>query len=342
MKKKKARMKEAMLYEKLDGKVRCALCSHRCTIPSGGTGFCGVRRNVDGKLYSLVYGKLVASSVDPIEKKPFFNYLPGSRAYSIATVGCNFRCLNCQNADISQAPRMGYGIPGSDVSPGDVVRAAGDMECKSIAYTYVEPTIFFEYSYDISILAKKKGIRNLYVTNGYMTEEMLEVYHPYLDAASVDLKSFSDKFYREVCGARLEPVLDALKSMRKKGIWIEVTTLVIPGMNDSIEELKSIASFIRDELGAEVPWHISRFHPDYKMLDTPPTPPETIHKARGIGVEAGLRYVYTGNLPGDPGTNTYCFNCNELAIKRDFYNTENLARDGKCPACGKKLDIVGL
>ena len=303
-------MKEAILYRKLNEEpnrsVKCGLCSHNCTIPEGKRGICNVRVNVEGRLYSLVYGKAIAAHVDPIEKKPFFNFLPGTKSYSIATAGCNFRCKFCQNWNISQAlngqnSKIGEGnmhIPGSNLEPKEIVTLAKKHDCKSIAYTYTEPTIFFEYAYDTSKLANKEGIYNVFVTNGYMTKDALDTISPFLDAANVDLKAFTDKFYREICSARLDPVLETMKRMKKQNIWLEVTTLVIPTLNDSMDELLQIAEFIKSELGAETPWHISRFHQDYKMMDLPETDTETIHKAREIGLETGLRYVYAGNLPG--------------------------------------------
>jgi len=329
-----------MLYRKSEGAVSCFLCSHRCqNIREGKTGTCGVRQNVGGTLYSLVYGKIVAANIDPIEKKPFYNFHPGSSAYSIASVGCNFRCKNCQNADISQAPKEGRGISGTDMEPQEVVRDAKENGCESVAYTYTEPTVWFEYNYEVSKIARKEGLNNLYVTNGYMTPEMLDTYHPLLDAANVDLKSFKDDFYRDVCGGSLEPVLESLKKMKKQGVWVEITTLVIPGLNDSSEEFAQIASYIKNELGKETPWHISRFHPDYKLLHIPSTNPETIHNARKIGLEAGLRYVYAGNLPKDKGENTYCYKCDTLLIERHVFDvTKNRIKNGKCPVCGSKID----
>lgn len=330
-----------MLYKKeANGLVSCFLCSHRCSnIKEGGTGICGVRQNIKGTLYSLVYGKLIAAHVDPVEKKPFFNYLPGTYAYSIATVGCNFRCKNCQNSDISQAPKEGRGVTGTDLAPETIVDLAVKSGCQSIAYTYTEPTIFFEYAYEVSKLARKAGLSNLYVTNGYMTGEMLDTYHPLLDAANVDLKTFRDATYKDLCGARLQPVLDTLKKMKKQGVWVEITTLLIPGINDSKEELKDIAEYITKELGKETPWHISRFHPDYKLMDTPETSPKAIKEARDIGIAAGLKYVYAGNLPGDKGENTYCPKCNELLVQREAYNIlENKIIKDVCPKCGTKID----
>ncbi len=330
-----------MLYEKLDGQVKCGLCAHRCTIMEGKRGICGVRENVHGKLYSLVYGKAIASHADPIEKKPFFHFYPGSNSFSIATVGCNFRCKHCQNYDISQMPRDQNKINGRDLSPAEVVELSLSYNCNSISYTYTEPTIFFEYAYDTAKLAKEKGLCNTFVTNGYMTKEALNTIKRYLDAANVDLKGFTEKFYREICGARLEPVLDTLKRMKKLGIWVEVTTLVIPTLNDSKEELQQIAEFIKNELGKGTPWHVSRFSPAYKLTHLNSTPIETLLKAREVGLNAGLRYVYTGNIPGDEGENTYCYNCKELLIRRyGFEVLENKIKDSRCPNCGVKIDGV--
>ena len=329
-----------MFYEKLYNKlVNCNLCSHRCSkIADSKRGLCGVRENRDGKLYSLVYGKVVAQSVDPIEKKPLFQFLPGSLAYSIATVGCNFRCDNCQNFDISQLPKERNIIVGQETSPEEIVLAAKRSNCKSIAYTYSEPTIFFEYAYDVAKLAKKEGLKNVFVTNGYTTPEALQEIGPYLDAANVDLKSFSDTFYRKNCGAHLEPVLDAIRLYKSMGIWTEITTLIIPTLNDSEEELREIAEFIK-EVGEETPWHITQFCPMYKLPDLPRTPVATLRKAKQIGRETGLRYVYEGNVPGETGENTYCHNCGEMLIRRFGYNIqENKIKNSTCPKCGAKID----
>ncbi|HUT15769.1 MAG TPA: AmmeMemoRadiSam system radical SAM enzyme, partial [Anaerolineae bacterium] len=296
--------REAMLYERLDGTlVRCALCAHRCTVKADRKGICGVRENVDGVMYTTVYGEVVAAHVDPIEKKPLYNFLPGTRSFSIATVGCNFHCRFCQNADISQAPREGLRLAEEKLSPAQVVAAAKTYGCDSIAYTYTEPTIFFEYAYDTSKLAQEEGIKNIFVTNGYMTLEALDEIDPYLDAANVDLKSFDDGFYRRVCGARLQPVLDTIQAMRERGVWVEVTTLLIPGLNDSEAELRQIAGFIA-ELDRDMPWHVSRFTPRHRLLDVPGTPLDSMRMAAEIGRETGLRYVYVGNVPGDMYENT--------------------------------------
>ncbi|MCK9229740.1 MAG: AmmeMemoRadiSam system radical SAM enzyme [Syntrophales bacterium] len=334
-------MKEALLYDRLQhNRVRCNLCAHRCTVGSGSRGVCGVRENRDGTLYSLVYGRVVAENVDPIEKKPFFHLCPGSRSYSIATTGCNFRCLFCQNHDISQDPRERQVISGHEISPEEVVRRAVRSGSRTIAYTYTEPTIFFEFALDVARLARRKGLMNVFVTNGYLSGEALETIAPVLDGANVDLKAFSDDFYRTQCGARLEPVLDTLRGLRKRNIWIEVTTLIIPSLNDTTDELRSMARFIRS-LGPEIPWHISRYHPRYRMNDIEATPAKTILRAREIGMEEGLKYVYAGNLPGDSGEKTYCAACGYLLIDRFGYrvNVDNL--DGAaCTRCGAELDGI--
>jgi pyruvate formate lyase activating enzyme len=336
---------EAYLYEHLeDEKVRCNLCNHRCLIKAGKRGICAVRENRDGTLETLVYGKLIAQHVDPIEKKPLFHVLPGSLSYSIATVGCNFKCRFCQNADIAQLPADRKGmILGDSFRPEDVVSAAKRADCRSIAYTYTEPTVFFEFAYDTAKLAHEKGILNVFVTNGYMTSEALHMIQPYLDAANVDLKAFNDDFYKEQCSAKRKHVMETLKLMKSLGIFVEVTTLLIPGLNDNKGELQQLASFIADSLGPETPWHISRFHPTYKLTDRPPTPAESIDQARRIGLEAGLRYVYSGNLPGDEGENTICYNCGQRLIERWGYRiSKNVVRDGKCPECDASIDGIGF
>ncbi len=335
---------EARLYDKLDGeRVQCRLCAHRCTIQAGRLGICGVRENRAGVLYSLVYGQLISQAVDPIEKKPLFHFYPGSTAFSIATVGCNFRCIFCQNAEISQMPRDQGQITGRDTPPALVVTAARARGCRSIAYTYTEPTVFFEYAYDVSVEARAAGLANVFVTNGYMTPEMLEAYHPYLDAANVDLKSFRDEFYRRLCGARLQPVLDSLKRMKTQGVWVEVTTLVVPGHNDDPGELRELAGFVAQELGPETPWHVSRFHPTYRLTDAPPTPAATLERAHAIGREAGLRYVYIGNLPGLRGEDTLCPGCGQTVIGRyGFTVTEWHVKDEACEFCGTRIDGAGM
>ena len=332
-------MKEAMFYEKRDPPaVQCHLCFHDCTIQDGRRGICGVRENRGGTLYSLVYGRSISKAIDPIEKKPLFHFMPGTKIFSVATIGCNFKCLHCQNYDISQAG--GGEIFGEDLPPERIVHLAKQTQCDSIAYTYTEPTIYFEYALDTAKLASLEGIKNVFVTNGYISPDALRAIEPYLDAANIDLKSLSDDFYKKICGARLQPVLDSIRLYRELGIWIEITTLVIPTYNDSEEELREIARFIL-ELGPEVPWHISQYYPTYKLNDQARTPVETLLKARQIGVDMGLRYVYVGNVPAGEGENTYCYRCGNLLIGRmGFYLTEYHVKNGKCASCGARTDGV--
>jgi len=336
-------MIEAMFYEKLENKkVRCNLCPHHCLIPNFKKGICRVRENRDGVLYSLVYGKVVSYALDPVEKKPLYHFYPGSDIFSLATVGCNFRCLHCQNFGISQLPREQSKIEGEKLLPEQIISLTKRNNCWGIAYTYTEPTIFFEYAYQISKLARKEGIKNIFVTNGFISEEALREIIPFMDAANVDLKSFSEEFYKKICGASLKPILNNLKLMKKEGVWVEVTTLIIPTLNDSEEELKKIAQFIL-KLGEETPWHLSRFYPTYKLRDPPPTPVQTLHRAREIGLKMGLRYVYTGNVPGDEGENSYCYNCGKILIRRYGYHLEIFnIENGKCKYCGTKIDGVGM
>lgn len=332
---------EAMLYSPQEnGEVLCSLCSHRCRIAPDKFGVCGVRRNRMGLLYSLVYGDIIAAHVDPIEKKPLYHVYPGTMSFSIATRGCNFRCRFCQNWQISQtSPARKKEFSGRAFSAGDVVRAAKVQNCRTIAYTYTEPTVFFEYAYDTAVLAHSEGLANVFVTNGYMTSEALETIHPYLDACNVDLKSFRDEFYRELCKARLEPVLESIRLMIELGIWVEITTLIIPGQNDSDEELTGIARFISD-LDRDIPWHISRFHPDYEYTSAPSTPPETLRRAFRIGKREGLRYIYIGNILGE-SEDTFCSSCGENLISRSGFSVSRLRLDaGRCPFCGHA--VAGL
>jgi len=324
--------------ERENARVQCNLCRFHCVIADGRRGRCGVRENHAGTLYTLVYGRSIAEQVDPIEKKPLFHFLPGSRSLSIATVGCNFRCLHCQNADISQWPHEKQGIPGEDLSPQQVVADAAEQQCASIAYTYTEPTIFYEYAYDTAVLAREAGIRNVFVTNGYTTTAPLEKIAPFLDAANVDLKGFDEKIYREVTGASLTGVLEGLRDYRRLGIWLEVTTLVIPGLNDSPAELRQIAEFIAGELGREVPWHVTAFYPAYKMLDRPPTSTESLLKARAIGREVGLAHIYVGNVATADGEETLCPGCEAVVIRRSGFSLQEVALDGnRCRQCGYEL-----
>jgi len=333
--------REAMLYESLpSGRVRCGLCAHRCVIPQGNYGICQVRRNERGKLHTRVYGRVIARHVDPVEKKPLFHFFPGSLTYSLAAPGCNFRCPWCQNWEISQTPRQLGDMADEEVVPEGIVDKARSHACRSIAYTYTEPTIFFEYARDVARLADAACIHNVMVTNGYMTQAMLEAFHPYLDAANVDLKGFRDETYRKHVGGRLQPVLDNLEMMRQLGVWLEVTMLIVPGLNDDPAELRDAAQFIAERLGPQTPWHLSRFYPAYQMSTTLPTPVPTLKKAQEIGHEAGLRYVYLGNVPGE--ADTRCHHCSALLIRRSVVGVLNdfITPEGRCPDC--RTPVAGL
>jgi pyruvate formate lyase activating enzyme len=329
-------IKEAMLYRALENKVvECFLCNHRCRIGESKFGFCGVRQNKEGRLYTHVYGSAIAANVDPIEKKPLYHFLPGTTSFSIATIGCNFHCGFCQNWQISQARRENLSSR-NEMLPATVVQRARENGCRSISYTYTEPTIFFEYAYDTARLARDAGLANVFVTNGYMTQEAIEAIGPYLDACNVDLKSFRAEFYREVCRGDLEPVLASVRFMKKLGLWVEITTLLIPFQNDDEKELTEIALFIAG-VDANIPWHISRFHPDYRLTDVPSTPIEILRKAAAIGRNAGLRHIYIGNVLGERA-DTRCANCHNLLIRRYGLSvTEDLTNDSRCPKCGEQL-----
>jgi pyruvate formate lyase activating enzyme len=301
-------------------------------IKAGDYGVCQVRENRGGRLYTLVYGSAISQNVDPIEKKPLYHFYPGSSAFSVATVGCNFQCKWCQNWQIAQAPRTHGLLEVAPTPPESLVARARARGCRSIAYTYTEPTIFFEYTYETAQLARQAGIANVYVTNGYMTSEMLDLFHPYLDAANVDLKAFRQRTYSRYIGAGLKTVLESLKQIKSLGIWLEVTTLLIPGLNDDSAELTDIAKFIAKELGTDTPWHISRFFPHYEMPDTPPTSAQSMQTAYQIGKESGLDYVYMGNIAGE--SNTRCPNCGEVLIRRSGYLIlENHIQEGNCRFC---------
>jgi pyruvate formate lyase activating enzyme len=329
----------ALLGEPLpDGSVRCHACAHRCLIRPDRVGICGVRQNRDGTLRSLVYGRAVAAHVDPIEKKPLFHVAPATLAYSIATVGCDFHCTFCQNWEIAQAPRLGRQLDARRLPPSSVVAEAVHAGASSIAYTYVEPTVFLEYVLDTGRLARPAGLLGLYVTNGYATPEAIGLLAEVIDAANVDLKSFDDRVYRRLCGARLAPVLDGLVAMRTAGIWLEVTTLVIPGLTDDRDGLRTLAGWIVEALGPETPWHVSRFFPAHRMLDVPPTPLATLADAAAIGRAAGLQHVYVGNAPELGLEATTCAGCGEALLERHGYRTvRHLTPDGTCPRCGRAL-----
>lgn len=337
-------VREALLWEPLEaGGVRCFLCSHRCRIPDGRVGLCGVRQNREGRLHTLVYGRLVAANVDPIEKKPLYHFMPGSLSYSIATAGCNFRCAHCQNYSISQVQREQEPLPGRYVPPEAVVTEAQRAGCRSVSYTYTEPTIFFEYALAVMKKAKAAGLRNVFVSNGFMTPESVELAAPYLDGANIDLKAMTDTFYREVCGGRLEPVLESIRELWRRGVWVEATTLIIPHRNDSLEELRGAARFLLS-VSPDLPWHVTGFFPTYRLTDEPPTPVSTLENARKMGLEEGLRFVYTGNRPGAEGEQTPCPACRRPVIQRRGFSVLKtfLTAEGSCSACGAAIPGVAL
>lgn len=337
-------MKEAQFYEKLkNNEVQCQLCHHLCNIKENKVGVCGVRKNKNGNLYSLNFGYPIAQNIDPVEKKPLFHFQPGSITYSIGNPGCNFQCQNCQNWQISQADDLEKQIQDLDfVSPVKIVEEAIGNDCQSISYTYTEPTIFAEYALEIMKLASENGLKNIWVSNGYMTENCLGAILPYLDAINVDLKSMDENFYKKNCGAKLEPVLENLKILKEEQIHVEITTLLIPNLTDDEYMLKTLAEFISEDLGRETPWHISKFSPQsaWKLEEIEETQESSLYNAYEIGKEAGLKYVYLGNMPGDQKENTYCPKCGDLAIRRLGYHIERLDDNGLCPNCEKELDIA--
>jgi len=343
-------MKECLNYKKINTEiVQCRNCSHFCKIKDGHVGICGIRKNIGGKLYLLTYGKAIALHIDPIEKKPFFHFLPGSYAYSFGTLGCNFRCDNCQNYDISQI--FGYKGKteayqkfdwGYEISPREIVKEAIKNNCKSIAYTYNEPTVFLEYALDTMKIAKEEGLKNVWVSNGYMSREALDSILPWLDGINVDIKSYDDNFYKSNCGARVKPVLENCKYLVEKGVWLEITTLVIPGLSDDEKMLKRIARFIKEELGDFIPWHVSAFSAaiSWKLQHLEDTPVETIRIAHEIGCKEGLKYVYAGNVWKGDLESTKCSVCGKNFIKRIAYEVSDCNRSGKCEHCGRKIEGV--
>lgn len=324
------------------GSIQCRLCHHKCRLGSGQIGRCGVRQGDGSTVKSLVYGKLVAENVDPVEKKPLFHVLPGTLTYSIATPGCNFTCSHCQNSSISQVSGglSGWLSKGRSIierSPQEVVDRAISSRCDSVSYTYVEPTVFFEYAYDCAVLAKQRGLGNLYISNGYMSDEVFELLAPLITAINIDLKSWSDAFYAKVCGARVAPVIENIRKCVERGLWVEVTTLLIPGLNDSVDELQEIAMFLAT-LDRNIPWHVTAFHPAYKMATTAPTPQATIEVALKIGQEAGLNHVYSGNIASTDGASTTCPGCGERLISRNHFTLQNnLLKDGRCHCCNTAI-----
>jgi len=333
---------DAWLSKELkDKKVLCLACAHACKLAPGEYGKCGVRVNENGKLKLTVYGLAAAAHIDPVEKKPLFHFLPNSKVFSIGTLGCNFCCQFCQNWEISQHPQThNYEVFGQDLPPEKIVELSIETGCKSIAYTYNEPIVYFEYTYDSAKLAHEKGLKNIYVTSGYETRKAIDELAPFIDAMNIDIKFFKDESYQKISCARLKPVLEAIKYAHSKGIWIETTTLIIPGVNDSDQEIREIAKFQAD-LDPNIPWHISRFHPDYKMLDIPSTAIETLRRAYEIGKEEGLKFIYVGNYPDTDRESTYCPNCGFKVIDRYGYIGEtvhnHLTKDFNCPKCGTHI-----
>jgi pyruvate formate lyase activating enzyme len=331
-------MKEAMFWRKQDGKVECMLCPHRCKISQGKRGICGVRENQKGILNTLIYGMATSITPDPIEKKPLFHFFPGTYALSFGTVGCNFKCLHCQNYNISQAKIESMRF--QKVKVEDVVKIANRYKCQGISWTYNEPSIWYEFTYDGSIAAKKEGLYTCYVTNGFIEAEPLKKISPYLDAMNIDVKSFTDDFYKKTCKAKLKPVLDTCILAKELDIYIELTNLIIPGMNDSEEEIRRFCNWVVDSLGENTPIHFSRFHPDYKMTDSIATPISTLTRAYEIAKDEGIRYIYLGNVPHGDYENTYCSDCGELLIERIGFSTRNhFAKDGKCPKCNSAIPL---
>ncbi|MCM8797244.1 MAG: AmmeMemoRadiSam system radical SAM enzyme [Candidatus Omnitrophica bacterium] len=333
-------MKEGLYYDKLEDKiVQCHICPRNCVIPEGKRGFCGVRENRGGLLYAFSYGKLVAVHIDPIEKKPLFHFLPGSSAFSIATAGCNLRCKFCQNWEISQ--RKPDEVDYSYLEPQDLIKKVKESGSYIIAYTYTEPTIFYEYMLDVARLAKKEGIRNIMHSCGYINEEPLRELAKYLDAANIDLKGFSEDYYVKISEASLGSVLKSLKILKEEGVAVEITNLVLPGYNDDPQMIARMCLWIKDNLGPDTPLHFSRFFPMYKLLSLNPTPVDTLEMARKIALDCGLKYVYIGNVAGNPGENTYCPRCKKIVIRRSGYTVlEVNLEDGRCKFCGEKIEGV--
>ena len=343
-------MKECLNYKKISSEIlECFNCSHFCRIKEGGTGICGARQNLGGKLYSLIFGQAAAVNIDPVEKKPLFHFFPGTFAYSFGTLGCNFRCANCQNFDISQISGF-KGRPeeyknftwGRPLSPEQIIAKAKKNHCRSLAYTYNEPTIFLEYAFETMKLAKKSGIKNIWVSNGFMSKKTLEIILPYLDAVNIDIKSFEDKFYQSNCGARLAPVLENCQRLVEKNVWLEITTLLIPTLADNEKMLKELAKFIKEKLGEFVPWHLSAFSGviSWKLQHLPETPVKTIAKAYQIGQEAGLKYVYAGNVREKNLESTFCPRCGQIVVERIGYQITRRDKDGSCASCGEKIEGI--
>jgi len=335
--------KEAILYEKLpDDKVRCTACARYCEIKKDQIGLCGIRGNKNGKLDLFVYGKVIAGHVDPIEKKPVIHYYPGSKIFSIATTGCNWLCRYCQNSDISQRRK----VEGVDMTPDEVANTAIKYEAQGIAYTYNQPSIFIEFARDCGIAARKKGLMNIFVSNGYDTPETVKMMGEFLDAITVDFKGSAEpEFTRKFIGVPdPKPIFDTLLEIRDKTkIHVEITDLIVPKVGDNLEYARKLSKFIYDEFGPEMPIHFLRFHPDYKMMDYESTPVKTLEKHYQVAKEEGLKYVYLGNVPGHPWEHTYCSECNKIVVKRFGFDIQgwNMDKDNKCKFCGNQIPIIG-
>ncbi|HHT9148699.1 MAG TPA: AmmeMemoRadiSam system radical SAM enzyme [Candidatus Wujingus californicus] len=333
-------VKEAMYYKKLeDLRIECELCPRKCTVADMERGYCGVRENRGGIYYTLVHSRVCALNIDPIEKKPLFHYLPGTKAYSLATAGCNIECKFCQNWQISQyRPEQ---IDSIKLTPDDIVKDAQTSGSKTIAFTYSEPVVFYEYMYDTSQLARKLGLKSVMISNGYIQEKPLVELCKYLDAVKIDLKGFTEKFYSETCSGELKPVLNTLVALKKIGIWFEIVVLIVPTLNDSEKEIKEMCAWIKNNLGTDVPIHFTRFHPTYKIKNLPPTPVNTIENARQIAIDTGLQFPYVGNVPNHEGENTYCPHCKQVIIRRvGFSILENHIKDGKCKDCSQTISGI--
>jgi pyruvate formate lyase activating enzyme len=336
-------MKEAILYKTLDDdSVHCFLCMHHCRIKPGERGTCGVRENREGALQSLVWGRPIAVNVDPVEKKPLYHFHPGTMTFSLGTAGCNFGCEFCQNAEIAHGPKGRPTLPGYELSPQDAVAQAYARGCPSLSYTYTEPTIFMEYALDTGRAAMEQGLLNIFVSNGFMTAEAREECAPVVDAINVDLKSYDDDFYRNVCGGRLKPVLETIEDFWAKGVWVEVTTMLIPGHNDDDPQLTAIARFLKG-VAPELPWHVSAFRPAHRMMDTAPTSERALLRAREIGRAEGLHYVYIGNVRGEDFGSTFCHSCGSLLVDRKGFVAKLEGLDhGACAHCREPLHGVGI
>ena len=335
---------QAKLWKPLkNGKVQCRLCAHFCVIALLQRGLCGVRENREGALFTLVRDRVAALNLDPVEKKPLYHFHPGTASLSLGTMGCNLSCTFCQNSSLSQSPKQGKPIRGDVISAGDIVALALQTKAASISYTYSEPTVFFELVLETAELAMERGLLNIIVSNGFQSPECLEAWGPYIRAANIDLKAFREDFYKDQCGARLKPVLENLKTIRGLGWWLEVTTLIIPGLNDDPGEMRDLAGFIAQELGVDTPWHLSRFHPDHLLLDRPPTPTATLDMARDIGAQAGLRFVYVGNVAVHDGAHTYCPDCKKMVLRRTGFSVRSTGLDrGACAGCGRVIPGRGM